>query len=88
MDENHPMLGPRVYEIPYSCGKSYIGKIGRSFKDQLKEHMTNAYHNRIYISTIVEHFHNSRHLICFDKTSILAFTPFNSNCVITKALDI
>jgi hypothetical protein len=35
-DKSDPMLGPRVYQIPCSCGKSYIGQTGRSFKAVLK----------------------------------------------------
>jgi hypothetical protein len=38
-DKSDPMLGPRVYQIPCSCGKSYIGQTGRSFKAHLKEHI-------------------------------------------------
>jgi hypothetical protein len=35
-DKSDPMLGPRVYQIPFSCGKYYIGQTGRSFKAVLK----------------------------------------------------
>ena len=27
-----------VYEVPFSCGKVYIGETGRSMKTHLKEH--------------------------------------------------
>jgi hypothetical protein len=37
-DKSDPMLGPRVYQIPCSCGKSYIGQT----TDPLKPHSKNT----------------------------------------------
>jgi hypothetical protein len=45
-DKSDPMLGPRVYQIPCSYGKSYIGQTGRSFKARLKEHIADTNHNQ------------------------------------------
>jgi hypothetical protein len=85
-DKYDPMLGQGVYQIPYSCGKSYIGQTGRSFKAHLKEHIVDTHHNHISKSVIVEHSHNSKHLICFDKTKILASAPFYPSRIIWKRL--
>jgi hypothetical protein len=87
-DKSDPMLGEVVYQIPYSCGKSYIGQIGRFFKSHLKEHIVDTHHNRISKSTIIKHSHNSKHLLCFEKTKILSFAPFYPSCIIQKALEI
>jgi hypothetical protein len=51
-DKFDPMLGQGVYKIPCSCGKSYIGQTGRSFKSHLKEHIVDTFHNHISKSTI------------------------------------
>jgi len=32
------MQTPGVYEIPCSCGKSYIGQTGRAIEIRIKEH--------------------------------------------------
>jgi hypothetical protein len=82
------MLGPWVHQIPYSCGKSYIAKIGRSFKAHIKEHIDDTTNNHISKSTVVEHSHKSKHLICFEKTKILASTSFYSSRIIREDLEI
>jgi hypothetical protein len=81
------MLGPGVYRIPCSCGKSYIGKTGRSLQACVKEHISNTTHNWISKSSIVE-YSNSKHLIFFDKTKIVASTPLYSSRLIREALEI
>jgi hypothetical protein len=87
-DKSNPMLGQGGYQIPSSCGKSYIGQIGISFKACLKEHIVDTTHNRISKSTILEHSFNSKHLICFDQTKILASTPHYSSRLIKESLEI
>jgi hypothetical protein len=87
-DKSDPMLGPGVYQIPCSCGKSYIGQTGRTFKARLKEHIVDTTHNRISKSAIVEHSFKSKHLIFFDQTKILAPTPHYSSHLIREALEI
>jgi predicted GIY-YIG superfamily endonuclease len=87
-DKSDPMLGPGVYQIPCSYGKSYIGQTGRSFKARLKEHIVDTTHNHISKSVIVEHSHKSKHLICFDQTKILASTPYYTSHIIREALEI
>jgi hypothetical protein len=58
-DKSDPMLGQGIYQIVYSCGKSYIGQTSKSFKTYLKEHIVDTLHNRISKSTIVERSYNS-----------------------------
>jgi hypothetical protein len=87
-DKSDPMLGPRVYQIPCSCGKSYIGQTGRTFKARLKEHIVDTTHNQISKSTIIKHSFKSKHLIFFDQTKILAPTPHYSSRLIREALEI
>jgi hypothetical protein len=87
-DKSDPMLSQGVYQIPCSCGKSYIGQTGRSIKTRLKEHIADTLHNHISKSTIAEHSHTSKHLICFDQAKILASTPYYSSRIIHEALEI
>lgn len=74
-DKSDPVLGPGVYQISCSGGKSYIGQAGRSFKSCLKEHVANTTHNHISNSTIIGHSFKSKHLIWFDQTKIMASHP-------------
>jgi len=82
------MLGPRVYQIPYSCGKSYIGQTSRTFKSRLKEHISVTTYNQISKLAIIEHSFTSKHLIFFDEKKILALTPHYSSCLIREAIEI
>jgi predicted GIY-YIG superfamily endonuclease len=87
-DKSDPMLGQGVYQIPCSYGKLYIGQTSRSFKARLKEHIADTFHNQISKSAIAEHSFNSKHLICFDQTKILAFASHYSSHIIREALKI
>lgn len=82
------MLGPLVYQVPCSYGKSYIGQTSRSFKACLKEHIVDTTHTRTSKLVIVEHFFNSKHLICFDQTKILASAPHYTSHIFREALEI
>jgi len=87
-DKSDPVFVPWVWRIPFSCGKSYIGQTNRSFKSHLKENIANTIHNILSKSVIIEHSFKSKHLICFDKTKILALAPYYSSHVIREALEI
>jgi hypothetical protein len=87
-DKSNSMLGQGVYQIPCSCGKSYIGQTRRSFKVCLKEDIVDTTHNRISKLVIVEHSSKSKHLICFKKTKILASAAHYSTRLIREALEI
>jgi hypothetical protein len=71
-DKSNPMFGQGVYQIPFSCGQSYIGQFGRYFKAYLKEYITDTSHNQISRSTIAEESFKSKHLIFFDQTKIIS----------------
>jgi len=87
-DKLDPMLGPGVYQIPCSCGKSYIGQTSRALITRLKEHIADTTHNCISKLVVVELSHKYKLLICFDKTTILASTPFYFSRIIHEALKI
>jgi hypothetical protein len=82
------MLGTWVCQIPCSYGKSYIGKIGRSFKSCLKDNITDTNHNHITKSVISKHLFKSKHLIFFDQTKISTSTPYHSSRLIQEVLEI
>lgn len=46
---------PGVYEILYSCGKSYRGETGRAIEVRIKEYKQDVVHNRIDKLTAAEH---------------------------------
>ena len=60
-----------VYEIPYSCGKTYIGETGRSFQQRIKDHKYDLRLNHFHTSTLVEHAHKVKHQLCLEYTNIL-----------------
>jgi len=59
-----------------------------SFKAYLKEHIANTSHNHILKSVIVEHSHNFKYVISFDKTKVIASAPSDSSWIIHEALEI
>jgi len=87
-DKTNLMLNPGVYQIPCSCGKSYIVQAGRYFEARLQEHIFDTTHNHTSKYVIVEHPFNSKHLICFDQTKILASAPQYTSCIIREDLQI
>lgn len=46
---------PGIYEIPYSCRNSYIGKTDREIEVRIKEYKQDVVHNRIDKLTAAEH---------------------------------
>jgi len=82
------MLGPGVYQIPFSYEKYYIGQTGRSFKAYLKEHIVDTTDNWISKSTIIEHSFKSKNTILFEQTKITALAPYYPSCLIWEALEI
>jgi hypothetical protein len=87
-DKSNPMPGLRAYRISCSCGKSYIGQTGRSFKSYLKYHIAKIAHNRISKSIISKLSFKSKHLICFYQTKILASTPYYFSRLIEEYLEL
>jgi hypothetical protein len=76
-------------KFPAPVENHTLAKLGDPSKPIiLKEHIVDTTHNHISKSAIVEHSFNSKHLICFEKTRILASTPYYSSRVIHEALEI
>lgn len=46
---------PGIYQIPYECGKSYIGQTGRNISTRIAEHTTDT-RRRNLKSAVAEHF--------------------------------
>ena len=87
-DKSNPFLSQGVYQIPCSCGKTYIGQTCRSIQTHLKEHINDTNHNPVNKYAIVEHSFKSKHHICFDQTKILASTSHYSSRLIREAIKI
>ncbi|XP_050544291.1 uncharacterized protein LOC126907220 [Daktulosphaira vitifoliae] len=71
IDKLPEMQTPGVYEIPCSCGKSYIGQTGRAIATRIKEHEKDVEYQRTEKSAVAEHAKNKGHDIQFDKVKIL-----------------
>ena len=87
-DKSNPFLSQGVYQIPCSCGKTYIAQIVRSIQTRLKEHIADTNHNRVNKSAIIEHSFKSKHHICFDQNKILASTSHYSSRLIRESIEI
>ena len=53
-DSINPSLHRGVYSIPCTCGKQYIGEMGKSIQIILKEHIADIKHNRVKKSALAE----------------------------------
>ncbi|XP_050532593.1 uncharacterized protein LOC126900718 [Daktulosphaira vitifoliae] len=62
---------PVVYEIPCSCGKSYIRQTGRAIATRIKEYEKDVDYQRTEKLSVAEHAKNKGHDIQFDKVKIL-----------------
>jgi len=71
-DQRPPLNSARVYKIPCSCGKVYIGKTGK-INIHMKEHQCEikTYHT---VSILLEYNVETDHIILFDKTTTIATT--------------
>lgn len=52
-----------VYVIPCSCGTPYIGDIGHSINQRIREHVANIKHGKTHSSALAEHADKSKHHI-------------------------
>jgi predicted GIY-YIG superfamily endonuclease len=68
--DHHKCKG--VYKVECSCGKCYIGEIGRSFQIRIKEHGADIKNECTRTSTLVEHSLTTKHHVCLEDTKILA----------------
>lgn len=87
-DPIHPHQFKGVYEIPCSCGKSYIGETGRSFKQRIKEHEVDLRLNCCHTSALVEHANKAKHQLCLENTNILSKEENYSKRKFREALEI
>ena len=76
------------YEVPCSCGLSYIGQTGRSITQCLSEHLRHFKQGNTNTSAIAEHAINCGHAILFDKTRILANDAFYFSRIMRGAFEI
>ena len=60
-----------VYQIPYSCGKYYMGETMRRLGTRLKEHKDACERCLTDKSAIAEHVWNQHHPITWDGTEII-----------------
>ena len=84
----HPHQFKGVYEIPCSCGKSYIGETGKSFKQRIKEHGADLRLNRCHTSALVKHANKTKHQLCLENTNILSKEENYSKRKFREALEI
>jgi len=85
-DAFNPRIQSRVYAIPFSCGKQYIGETGRSFQVNIKEHCADIKHNRSKNSSLAEHFEKSGHHICIKNTKFITKMEYCGKRKIREAL--
>ena len=70
-DPINPHLFKGVYEISYSCGRSYIRETGHPFRARIKEHESDIRLNRTQSFALTEHSHNTKQLLCLEDTKVL-----------------
>lgn len=84
-----PLNTPGVYNVPCSCGKSYIGETKRSISIRLKEHIKAIQNNALEKSAIAEHLYDEpSHYIHFEKASILSKERFYIPRLVREAIEI
>jgi len=83
-----PLRTPGVYEIPCTCGDTYIWQTGRLVSTRLKEHSRAL---RLYQgekSAIAEHSLRTGHRIKFEESKVLAPIANYYPRIIREALEI
>jgi hypothetical protein len=76
-----------VYEVPFSCGKVYIGQTGCHISTRTSEHIrdTRLENQR---SAVAEHSAATKHSIDFNKTEVISNIYTNCTCIIREATSI
>jgi predicted GIY-YIG superfamily endonuclease len=77
-----------VYIIECSCGKCYIGEIGRSFHTRIKEHGADIKNGRTRTSALAEHSLTTKHHVLLEDTKILAKEDHLLKSRIREAIEI
>ena len=60
-----------VYQIPYQCGKVYVGETQRRLETRIKEHRDACNKGDTWKSAIVEHQWDQQHQVNWDETRML-----------------
>ena len=63
-----------VYQIPCSCGKSYIGETRRRLETRLREHQEACRKGTLEKSAVVELGCKEHHAIKWDETTVVDMT--------------
>jgi len=77
-----------AYIIPCSCGTSYIGEMGRSINQRIKEHTAAIMHNRTRSSALEEHVEKTKHHICIEEAKVIAKVSHFHHCKFREAIEI
>ena len=60
-----------VYQIPCSCGKSYIGETRRSLETRMSEHKEACLKGTLEKSAVAEHAWKDHHTIKWEETTVV-----------------
>ena len=77
-----------VYQVPCSCGQSYIGKTIRQLESRLKEHKDACNRGLLEKSAIAEHAWRYSHLIEWSDTQVVDWASTNKELLVKEALHI
>ena len=77
-----------LYEVPCSCGMSYIGETKRCLETRLKEHQAATRRGEIEKSAIAEHAWNHNHPPQWEETRVLDQAAHNTTLLIKEAMHI
>lgn len=77
-----------VYIIPCSYGTSYIGEIGRSINQRIKEHVADIKHGRTKSSALAEHAEKTKHHICIEEARVIVKIPHFHHHKFREAIEI
>jgi hypothetical protein len=70
-DKLHQGLYEGIYQVPCSCGKSYIGETCRALDVRMKEHFRATKNGQHKLSAISEHAWTPGHDIKFDEAKVI-----------------
>jgi hypothetical protein len=87
-DPISPRSHKGVYQILYTCGKTYIGETGRTINTRIKEHKADITHRRVKKSALAEHAHKTKHHIMIEDANVLARVDHWSKRRIREATEI
>ena len=74
-DKRHSKSLPKVYYIPYECGKVGIGETGHAFATRLKEHQAHGRHEERDKSAIIQHAHTCERRIPQGERKLITLVP-------------